>query len=75
MQFFFPFPLQNQPIILGSRKYGCPFCERIMRDRHDMMKHIRTHTGEKPYNCPYCPHATAQNSSMKKHIRSHKKYF
>ena len=68
--FFCLLILQIEPVRLGARQYKCPFCNKIMKDKSDMKKHIRIHTGEKPYSCDYCPRTFASTSHCYSHIRN-----
>ncbi|XP_066970973.1 longitudinals lacking protein, isoforms H/M/V-like isoform X2 [Macrobrachium rosenbergii] len=47
----------------------CPICGHLARQRKDLKKHLRIHTGEKPYVCLWCPYRSTQNSNLRTHIR------
>ncbi len=36
-------------IILGERPYACNMCEKSFRDRSELNRHSRRHTGDLPY--------------------------
>jgi uncharacterized Zn-finger protein len=63
--------LQNLPIKLGYREYGCPACPKIMKRKDVMQKHILTHTGEKPFSCSMCQYACSQKANLRKHMERH----
>ena len=46
----------------------CTFCNKLFRDKSDLNRHIRTHTGEKPFVCPQCFAAFTRQDTLKKHI-------
>ena len=69
---------RTDPIVYGfgcKNKHGCPFCNHRMKDKNDMIRHIRIHTGDKPYKCTNvdCSYRSAQNSDLKKHQTTCKK--
>lgn len=47
----------------------CPICGHLARQKKDLKKHLRIHTGEKPYACPWCVYRSTQNSNLRTHIR------
>ena len=54
-------------IKLADGRYACHFCPKVMRDKTDMRRHGRTHTGENPYVCEFCPYSCKQKGSLKLH--------
>ena len=64
--------LQNEPMQLGDRQYACPYCNKIMKMKADVKRHIRTHTGEKPFACKFCPYRCIQKVQLTGHmIKNH----
>ena len=54
-------------IKLNYGGYACCFCSKVMRDKTDMRRHTRTHTGVNPYACPYCDYRCKQKGALKAH--------
>ncbi|KAK4300501.1 hypothetical protein Pmani_027284 [Petrolisthes manimaculis] len=50
-------------------KYTCSECGKDFRQREDLRRHHRIHTGEKPYACPWCSHRCTQLSHLKDHVK------
>ena len=61
------FILQSDPIMLGPYEFACPFCNKIMKTKADMLRHIRTHTSEKPFPCNFCNAKFALKQSKERH--------
>ncbi|XP_035804104.2 zinc finger protein 37-like [Amphiprion ocellaris] len=49
----------------------CDVCGKIFKDKYQMKRHQRIHTGVKPYACNFCGKRFCQISSVKYHIRIH----
>ncbi|XP_051809150.1 zinc finger protein 599-like [Acanthochromis polyacanthus] len=49
----------------------CDFCGKKFKDKYQMKRHQKTHTGVKPYACNFCGKRFCQISSLKYHIRIH----
>ena len=63
--------LGHEPIKLGTKKYGCPFCSKTTPNVYDMKKHILIHTGERPYSCSECDKTFTQKGHLKHHSMIH----
>ncbi|XP_052125687.1 zinc finger protein 205-like [Frankliniella occidentalis] len=63
--------LQNHPLEHVDYGLKCSFCGLTCHFKSNLVRHMRTHTGEKPYQCDNCTQRFAQKSHLVRHMRKH----
>ena len=53
------------------KPHQCGQCMKAFSSNHQLVQHIRVHTGEKPYKCSYCDRRFKQLSHVQQHTRLH----
>lgn len=61
------------PSVIGAevKPHQCQQCLKSFSSNHQLVQHIRVHTGEKPYKCSYCDRRFKQLSHVQQHTRLH----
>ncbi|TDG38626.1 hypothetical protein AWZ03_014952, partial [Drosophila navojoa] len=54
-----------------TKPHQCHQCMKSFSSNHQLVQHIRVHTGEKPYKCSYCDRRFKQLSHVQQHTRLH----
>ena len=53
------------------KPHQCQQCLKTFSSNHQLVQHIRVHTGEKPYKCSYCDRRFKQLCHVQQHTRVH----
>ncbi|KAH7669926.1 zinc finger protein, partial [Aphelenchoides avenae] len=56
-----------------AKRHSCHYCGHSTARRHDLVRHMRTHTGSKPYQCELCEYSANHPSHIATHRRIHTK--
>uniref|UniRef100_T1GCS0 Vitellogenin domain-containing protein n=1 Tax=Megaselia scalaris TaxID=36166 RepID=T1GCS0_MEGSC len=62
---------QSSCPIPEQKPHQCQQCLKSFSSNHQLVQHIRVHTGEKPYKCSYCDRRFKQLSHVQQHTRLH----
>lgn len=54
------------------RQYECFMCKHRTPTKMNLMKHMRTHSGEKPFKCSVCNKSFAQKINLNRHLNTHR---
>ncbi|ROT63513.1 putative zinc finger protein 57-like [Penaeus vannamei] len=54
-----------------DKLYWCQQCHYRSDSKSNLLRHLRTHTGEKRHACPVCPYRAGQRSDLRRHLRVH----
>uniref|UniRef100_A0A1B6D4M7 C2H2-type domain-containing protein n=1 Tax=Clastoptera arizonana TaxID=38151 RepID=A0A1B6D4M7_9HEMI len=49
----------------------CKYCPKSFRKPSDLVRHLRTHTGERPYQCDFCNKCFTVKSTLDSHVKTH----
>ena len=50
--------------------YSCHYCSKIIKNKTEMRRHIRTHTGEKLFACKLCGYHFSRKDNLGVHIKT-----
>jgi len=53
-----------------SKRFTCPYCSKAFPRNANLVRHLRTHTGEQPYVCEICQRGFSISSNLRRHIRN-----
>ncbi|KAK4324194.1 hypothetical protein Pmani_005196 [Petrolisthes manimaculis] len=56
-------------VIMDPRVHLCPHCPYRSSQRGNLLRHVRTHTGDLPYACPHCSYRSKDQSNLLRHLR------
>lgn len=51
---------------------SCTYCGKLFKQKIDLHRHERKHTGERPFPCPVCPYRATVNCALQRHMLTHK---
>lgn len=54
----------------AGRRFTCPYCKKHFPRNANLVRHLRTHTGEQPYVCDICNRGFSISSNLRRHIRN-----
>ena len=56
---------------LKVKNFHCNVCQKIFLKKSDLVRHIRSHTGEKPFSCEVCGKCFSLKGNLRAHLAVH----
>lgn len=72
-KFIKSFTGDETPVTLDDeegKRFVCPYCKKQFPRNANLVRHLRTHTGEQPYVCDLCNRGFSISSNLRRHIRN-----
>lgn len=70
-----PLNLQLYSVSGPRSVFACFLCGKTFGLKHNLYRHLRTHTGERPHQCPHCEYRGTRRSHVLMHInRVHQRH-